>query len=250
MVSIAAHTALTFYTEYHWWWKGEARPFGVQYEGFWNDYSYGVDKFGHFYTSYAEFLFGYEFMRWSGFDEDASIATAAGLTVFHAVTVELADGFRRYRFSPDDLLFNSMGLMYGYLQIKEPFFRNFTFKWSYFPVYPAPFGGPFYITEDYDGHLYWLTADVHQLLPERFNGYWPSFLNLAVGYGAVNASKGANGPLMRKFVIGLDYNLKALPISGDIWDLFKGVLDRFHYPAPGVKMGPERRTTVHPFILN
>lgn len=257
---IAAQTVATAYIEYQWWWKGNYHPFHYQWEGFLNDYSLGVDKVGHFYTSYLYFNALKEVMQWGGFDSSTIGWTAVGLPFFYALSVELGDGFSTYEFSPDDLMFNSLGIGFGYLQYRYPVFKNFKIKWSYYPSGKIPLDQYWILTDDYDGHLYWLSMDVHNLLPKGIDAYWPKELNLAIGYGGKNlygrskanapAVEPYDGPMRRKFAISLDYNLTELPSLGKTWDTVIGIFDYIHFPAPGVRMVEGEKTSVKPLVVN
>ncbi|MCX7984108.1 MAG: YfiM family protein [Bacteroidetes bacterium] len=242
---IAVHTLFTTYLEYKWWWEGNYHPFRFENDGFWHNYSLGVDKIGHFYTSYAYTTILYELFRWGGYSELTAQWWSSGISFFYALSIEIGDGFSTYAFSMTDLNANILGIGYAYLQRCVPFFNNFKFKWSYYPSGIIPFDRHFRITDDYDGHLYWLTIDVYNLLPEKVKSYWVPFLNIAIGYGGENISSRPHwvsgtpiyppGVPSRKFVIALDYNLATLPVDHDTWKALVRVLDLYHFPAPGIR---------------
>lgn len=250
--ALPIYTAAIFTIQFEWWWKANAHPFSIVWEGVWNDYSLGVDKVGHFYTTYAYYLSLYDMMRWAGYDESTSRWTGLGVASFHAVCSELADGFSRYGFTPGDLLFNAMGMGYAMLQQEVPFLRNFNFKFSYWPSPNLPRNEEWCITCDYDGHIYWLSVNMHDLLAGSGETWWPRFLNLAVGYGGKNISHGVprGTPLYRKWTIGLDYNLTIFETADDTWNTILGMLNRFHYPAPAFRMTRDEGVRFKPFILN
>lgn len=245
---IVAHTVFTTYVEYQWWWKGDYHPFSYKVEGFLNDYSLGVDKFGHLYTSYFYFTVLHNLMTWGGYDESTDLWVSTAIPAAYALSIELGDGFSSYEFAPDDFFFNMLGIGYGFLQVKYPFLKNFKAKWSYYPdagnrnTFKHPF------SDDYDGHIYWLSMNIHGLLPEGAKGYWPKFLNIAVGYGGQNISTGSAGPPLRKFAISLDYNLVSLPIDGDTWNVVKNIVDLFHFPAPGVRLVQTEQAELKPLL--
>ena len=247
---IAAHTVFTTYIEYQWWWKGDYHPFTFQVEGFLSDYSVGVDKFGHLYTSHFYFHTLYNLMKWGGYDESTTLWVSAVIPAAYAFSIEVGDGFSSYHFSPDDLIFNFSGIGFGILQEQYPFLKNFKIKWSYFPTASNvnSFQHPF--SADYDAHIYWMSFNVHNLLPESAARYWPKLLNVAVGYGGNNISTGAVGPLLRKLAIGLDYNLTSIPLDGDTWDLVKNTLDLFHLPAPGARFVESKPPEYKLFLLH
>ena len=248
--AIPVYAATVFYIQFQWWWKSDPHAFHIYEEGVWNDYSLGVDKVGHFYTSYAYFLSLYDMMKWGGHDESTSLWTGIALASFHAVSSEIADGFSNFGFTPADLLFNVMGLGYALLQMNEPFLQSFNFKFSYWPSPNRPRDERWRLTNDYDGHIYWLSINVHNLLPEQAKPYWPRFLNLAVGYGGKNISHGlTNVTPYRKFAIGLDYNLTLFSTADDTWNTVLGIIDRLRFPAPGVKRVEDGKAQVKPILL-
>lgn len=249
-IGVSVHSALAIVLEYHWWWRGNYHPFRFEVEGFLNDYSLGVDKAGHFYTSYFYQNALYRTMRWGGYDESTAAWVSVVVPVLYATSLEIGDGFSIYQFSPDDLVANFLGITYGALQLKYPVLRDFNFKWSYYPAgkYAASADHP--LSNDYDGHIYWLSFRLHNLLPESMKPYWPKFLNLAIGYSAKNASLESIGPMKRKFAISLDYNLTELPLTGETWETIKNIFDLLHFPAPGVRYIEGERPQFKPLLLN
>ena len=246
---IIAHTAFTFALEYKWWWQGNYHPFGFVNEHFWHDYSLGVDKMGHFYTHHVYFHALYQLLDWGGYDESTVWWGSVTIPALYGLSLEIGDGYSSYLFSPEDLIADFLGIGYGVLQVKYPYLNNFKVKWSYYPSsHLNTFNHPF--SEDYDGHIYWVSANVHDLLPASLQGYWPRFLNIAVGYGGKNISNDDSGPLRRKLAIALDYNLMTIPLNGETWDRVKYIIDLFHLPAPGVKMIQDEHPQVKPLLLN
>ena len=195
------------------WWKNDYRPFRFYKEGrgiF--DAHLGIDKAGHFYTSYFMFHSIYDILRWGGHPENQSFWWATGVSAFHAFTVEVGDGLSEYGFDPKDLIANWSGVAYSMLQEKVPFFKNFEAKWSlYYPLERHSFK----INDLYDYHIYFLSVKVNNLLPMQLEKYWPDFLQIALGYS------GRDNVTTREYVLSLDYDLTKIPLRGDGWDLFK-----------------------------
>ena len=257
--SLLAYSTASLYTEYQWWWKGNYHTFRYENDGFLNNYSLGIDKIGHFYTSYFYFTAVYEVMRWAEFDDDMILIGAIAMPLSHAVSIEIGDGFSTYAFSGVDLAANLLGIGYGVLQHSVPFLQNFTFKWSYYPSGIIPLDNAFRLTDDYDGHIYWLAWNVHGTLPDSWKDYWPQYLNLAIGYGGKNVSGrpiwignpiSSPGPSERKFAISLDYNIRAFDVGQGFFKTIRNVIDRFHFPAPGVKITNTNSTAFEPILLN
>lgn len=256
---VAAHTLFATYLEYKWWWEGNYHPFRFANDGFWHNYSLGVDKIGHFYTSYCYATTLREILLWGGYSETTALWWSSGISFFYALSIEIGDGYSTYAFSLNDLMANTLGIGYALLQNEVPFFQKFKFKWSYYPSGNIPFDGYFRITDDYDGHVYWLSIDVYGLLPQKAKKYWLPYLNLAIGYGGENIFgrpswvKGVpilpTEPARRKWLLSLDYNLSAIPTANDVWTLAKRLADLFHFPAPAVRFVEGKPAKFKPLLL-
>ena len=256
---VAAHTLFATYLEYKWWWKGNYHPFKFENDGFLNNYSLGVDKIGHFYTSYFYYNALREVLIWGGYSPSTAEWWGAGISIFYALSIEIGDGFSTYAFSLTDFTANALGVSYGFLQHQIPFLNNFRFKWSYYPSGKLPLDRYYRLTDDYDGHIYWLSINVHNLLPESWKTSWPKLLNIAIGYSGENIYGrpswagppiGPSGAASRKFVISLDYNLSSLQTTTDTWTALKHIFDMFHYPAPGVRFIQGKSPVFKPLLLN
>ena len=248
--SLIGFSAFTVFVEYQWWWKGEGHKFTVRSTNLVDSHSRGVDKAGHFFTSFFIYSTVNDLLGWSGADESKRVLVSLAVPALHAIIVELGDGFSRYYFDPNDLAANFLGISYGFLQSKYPFLENFVFKFSYYPSEWSRLNDHWELGADYDGHIYWLSANVHNLLPEVMRVYWPKYLNLAVGYGAKNISRFATGEIRRSLSIGLDYNLNSFPPFGETWNLAKHILDKFKLPAPGLRVYEGGETEAKAIIVN
>lgn len=227
--AIGGLLALSLYWSYDAWWRNAGGGFHFLNEGWLDGYARGLDKVGHFYTSYFYFNMFRNIMLWGGYESNTADWWALGATTFFAVAVELGDGFTpTYGFDYQDLTFNLGGIGYGFLQSKVPFLKNFNFKWLYMP--PRGYSFPVRLTNQYDDHTYWLTCDVNNLLPSSIEPYWPDFLQLAVGMGV------DDGWTKREFLIGLDINLESLfKTENENWLLVEKTVNKFHLPAPAIK---------------
>lgn len=256
VAALTLQQAATFYVEYKWWWEDNYHKFRFENDGAFNNYSLGVDKVGHFYTSYLYSNLLYETMKWSHFSEKSARTWSTVLPFAWALSIEIGDGFSKYAFSADDLLANSLGIAYAYAQKRFPDLKSVGFKFSYYPssfYLNNGFNG-WSLTRDYNGHIYWVTADLHQLLPRTMKSFWPAFLNLGVGYGIDNFSETDNKligyPLKREFFIGLDYNLSALNVKNQTLKSLLRMVDLYHFPAPGMKKTGGESWELKPLLLN
>jgi hypothetical protein len=229
-------------SSYYDWWHNNGQEFHFTSEGTLRDYSLGIDKVGHAYTSYFYFHSIANMLEWGGFTPETAFWWGVGASAFFAVSIEIGDGFSEWGFSWEDLAFNMAGLGYGVLQKKVPWFQNLGFKWSYCPS--EGYTWPPHFTDHYDAHIYWLTFNMHNLLPSTVGEKWPEFVQLAVGY-----SVGEN-MTVREIAVGLDWNLEAIHTSNrDLAWLIKQ-LNLFHFPAPGVKIYFHRPPEWKLFLLN
>lgn len=237
----------------HSWWNGQRQGFHVQDDP---GYKANFDKFGHTFGAYYTSHFYREAYNWSGMDSTTALALAAFSGFLWEFYVEIEDGFARdWGFSPGDARADLMGASFFYLRNQVPFLRNFEYKWSYWPSNqllnnnPDIPGQTLNITDDYGGQEYWISAKMHNLLPDSWQGYWPKWLNLAVGFSGWNLdardAKGNEdyGPRRKAYWLALDYDVTAIwPESEyEILNFIRRGLDYWHLPAPAVRIYPEPR---------
>ena len=218
---------------YYDWWKDASEPFHFSDDGLFNNYSLGIDKVGHAYTSYFYFHAFHNIMLWGGYDSSTAFWLAAGSSAFFAVSIEIGDGLSPYGFSAYDLAFNIGGLGYAMAQEAFPFLQNFSLKWSYVPE--EGYRWPPHFTDHYDAHTYWLVVNVHNLLPESWGTYWPEFIQLAVGYGVDDRQS------KREAVIGLDFNLGAFRVENPDLRLIQQTANLIHLPAPAMRFTESKK---------
>jgi hypothetical protein len=247
ILTLSGVYATTFIAGYSMWWRDGNKSFSfyksAEGQGWLNDpFTKGIDKVGHFYTSYFFYKLSKNLLEWGGYSETNSKEVAAILSFGLGVMVEVGDGFSRYGFDYQDLLFNTAGLGYAYFQDVFPVLQNFNFKWSYIPTHNFHF--PPNLTSTYYAHIYWLTADVHNLLGNSAINIWPDFLQLGFGF---SVSENFN----REFIIGFDFNLnKIFKSENKDWNLLINTADMLHFPAPGIKYSKENKPDYKLFIFN
>jgi hypothetical protein len=219
-------------SSYYDWWKDTSEPFHFVDDGLFNNYSLGIDKIGHAFTSYFYFHTFRNVMLWGGYDPSDAFWWAAGGTSFFALSIEIGDGLSPYGFSGFDLAFNMAGLSYAMAQTAIPFLRNFNLKWSYVPS--DGYRWPPHFTDHYDAHTYWLAINVHNLLPSGLQDCWPECIQLAVGYGVDDRQT------RREAVIGIDFNLGAFRVGNPDLRLLQQTAAMIHLPSPAVKFTEEK----------
>jgi hypothetical protein len=245
VISVSAVTGLylgTLYDSYRIWWMDDQRPFTFM-EGPWFDSKsdQGMDKLGHFFTSYLFYKVQKNIFLWGGFSPVKSKMLSASLTTLMALIIEVGDGFSRYGFDYKDFVFNSGGLAYGMLQDEIPFFQNINFKWSYYPTHGFAFPPKF--SDHYEGHIYWVTFNVPGLfnLPDNT---WLDYIQPAVGYSISTSLK-------REYMVGLDLNLLPFFRSDKPIIHYTGdILNLFHLPSPGIRYNEEEKPVYKLLLLN
>lgn len=222
-----------------------------QYQAFWSnrlsfriiddiDYELDADKGGHMFAGYFMSKFSTDILLTVGFGED--IATIGGglMGLGYQFFVEVQDGYGfGWGFSPSDMIANTLGAGLHIAQRYVPGLQYVKMKAEY---YPAPwFGektrkGSSTPIDDYSAWTWWLSLDVHGILPDVAKPYWPSWLNLAFGYAARNLEW--TGEESRRFIISLDYDLeKLLPDGAPFWNWLKQYLNVVKLPAPAIEFG-------------
>jgi hypothetical protein len=90
--------------------------------------------------------------------------------------------------------------------------------------------------DDYERHNYWLSVNVHGLLPHSMKPYWPRFLNIAAGLSAerINGKGGGNHELF----LALDYDLTKIKTKSKAINKALHYLNHLHFPAPSIRIVP------------
>jgi hypothetical protein len=245
-----------------------------QYQAFWSDrlsfriiddgdLELGADKAGHMFAGYFMSKFSTDVLLTAGVGED--IATIGGglMGLGYQFFVEIQDGYGKgWGFSPSDMVANTIGAGLHIAQRYVPGVKYVKMKADF---YPAPWIGektrknassPI---DDYSAWTWWLSLDVHGILPEAAKPYWPSWLNLAFGYASRSLEWEQQS---RRYIISLDYDLeKLLPDGAPLWNWFKQYLNILKLPAPAIEFGvlddgkgnvrpmPVRAYVIFPFKL-
>lgn len=159
-----------------------------------------MDKCGHATTSYTIGRIGIGLLRWSGVKEKKAIWFGGILGSVYQTTIEILDGYSaKWGFSWSDVGANTAGSLLCIGQELAWKQQRIQLKYSYhstvYPLYrPNVLGSTF--TEqwlkDYNGQSYWLSFNLASFM--RKDTRFPSWLNLAVGYGAEGMTGGAYNP--------------------------------------------------------
>ena len=179
------------------WYKDQKRvPFH-----FYNDMKgyFQLDKAGHIYGAYRESYAAYYALRQSGLNKKQSLIYGGPVGLILQTPIEIFDGlFEGWGFSWGDMIANAIGPAIFVAQ--EALFDNqvvllkFSYSPSGYPKYHPILGEneleSFFF--DYNGHTYWLSANLKSIIP--FNKM-PSWLNFAFGYSGNGMIKEFENPV-------------------------------------------------------
>ncbi len=237
----AAITAVHIY-QANGWWKDNKAAFHFQ-----EDLRYGlhVDKLGHFYGAAVETFMLRKSFEWANFSEERALLWgAAGAAVFQTY-IEIEDGFHTWGFDRVDFASDIAGAAYPVAQYYWPYLRNFNFKFSY---HTSPLlnekglntgfkGQKHILLDDYEGQTIWLSFRMKNLLPSPVADVWPSWLCLALGYGARDV--GTANDAYRVAFLAFDLDVpNIIPQNTAFLRTVSEALNFIHLPLPAVRFVP------------
>jgi hypothetical protein len=219
---------------YNSWWKGTLGSFHLSVD---DAPPLGADKCGHFlFSYYSADLLGRS-LRWSGIEPLRAAIYGSAFAFTLQLYVEIEDGFHPdIGFSFGDITANTLGSAYAFLQQKYPALNAVSPKWSASPSTRYLRHEYRTIWDDYESQNYWLSFNLNDLTGNRLPSFFPSFLNIAVGYGVTNLDLKGSGD--REIYLSLDIDVTKLPGNGDFLASLKHILNYVHFPAPTVRLTP------------
>lgn len=205
------------------------------------EYALYTDKGGHFVGSYFISYSSREALMGAGLSVDAAANWGAVMGLAYMTYVEVMDGYgTNWGFSPSDMYANLAGIGFFWAQNHVPALEYFTPKATILPSSWQGFSKrPFAtsVIDDYSAWTWWLSVDVHGLLPQGAKAYWPDWLSLSLGYAARNLD---SPEASRKWIVGLDYNMvRLIPDGPPIVNWIRQTLNHIKLPAPAVEFSPD-----------
>lgn len=199
-----------------------------------DNYHRGIDKFGHVYSTSLFSQHLYRIARWAGYDEANASWLSAGSALAILSAMEVWDGhFRSWGFSPGDFTADVIGALLPVAQRHIGFIEYIDYKMSYnFLADKAANSG----VHDYEHMTFWLTANPAGFFKRIKWLHALRFLNIAAGFGIAPGF-----PHKQELYIALDYNLKKIKIKNIYLKQLLESLDRFHLPAPAIRIRPDSR---------
>ena len=221
-----------------------------------------MDKIGHAATGYNVSAIQYDMMRWSGVD-NRTASWVGGLTAFGLQTlVELFDGYSsQWGFSPGDMLANFSGaalfvgqqLTWGEQRARLKFSFHKTLYSGYSKSELGSNRWQRWL-KDYNGQTYWLSVNPASFL--RSNTSFPSYLNVAIGYGAegmlaarsnptaINGKPVPEFPRVRRWLLSPDIDFKKIH-PGDKPQALLSLPSILKVPAPALEWKKTTGTRFH-----
>lgn len=223
-----------------------------------------VDKIGHAITSYYTGYAGMGLLRWAGVPHNEAVWYGGTLGMVFLTGIEVLDGYSEgWGFSWGDMAANAggAGLLIGQeLLWKE---QRIVMKFSYHPTayaneYPALLGENTVqrIFKDYNGHTYWLSANLRSLSGW---GAVPGWLNLAAGYGAdgmVTATYDRDYydtrpdlEWQRQYYLSLDIDLRKIPVKNAFLKSLFQALNFVKIPLPTLEINQKGGVHFYPIYF-
>ena len=196
-----------------------------------DNYHRGMDKFGHMFSTSLFSQNIYFLSRWSGYSNKTSSLLGSSISIGLLGVMEVWDAhFESWGFSIGDFIANVAGGMYPILQYNYKPLQNIDYKLSYnFFREKSPDHG----IHDYEHMTFWLTVNPRGFSDSKYVRWFPNWLNIA---GGISLDSYQNQE--QEFYIGLDYNLKRIKTGSIILNQVIAFIDRFHLPAPAIRISP------------
>jgi hypothetical protein len=206
-----------------------------------------MDKMGHLYSAYTLGSWGHALMRDCGASPSASRWIGGSLGLVFLTGVEVLDGTSTgWGFSWSDMAANVLGTglfigqdaVWGEQRMVMKFSAHHT---EYAALRPDLLGSGSMerMLKDYNGQTIWLSLGLDRFLPQV--GF-PSWLGLAVGYGAEGMVSAEPPPgdaeaaaRYRQFYLSPDIDLTRLPVRSKVLRTALFVLNGIKFPLPGVE---------------
>ena len=219
-----------------------------------------IDKAGHFFSAYTAGKMSMEVWRWAGLSRKQRIWIGGLSGSFFLTVIEVLDGFSsEWGFSMGDMAANLTGsslfiaqeLAWNEqkIQVKFSFHQNDYGSPSLNQRADQLFGNRYVekLLKDYNAQTYWVSANLKSFLKKS---HVPSWLNIAVGYGAEgmfgatkNIVKDNNGtvifdrsdiPRYRQWYLAPDIDLTRIKTKSKFLKISFFLLNSLKFPTPSI----------------
>ncbi|MDA3884359.1 MAG: DUF2279 domain-containing protein [Candidatus Delongbacteria bacterium] len=214
-------------------------------------YCKNLDKVAHAFGGYVIQDMYYRSFRWSNMKEETALWTSFGFSVFVQVMIDVKDGYApHWGFSLYDVGAGALGASFQVFQFYYPSLNNFKLKMSYwykdddYGSYPRDYAANIFEelpVEDYPNQTYWLCWNVDQVIPKKYDKYWPDFLDIAIGMGVDDQIDypDTNGSV--EWYLAFDYDIEEMVknVDSPIIKSIAHYLNYIKFPSPAIKFTPE-----------
>ena len=219
-----------------------------------------VDKAGHVFSAYHLGNFGKSTLAWSGVSKRNQLVYGATLGFVFLSAVEVMDGYSsNWGASLGDVVANAGGTALFVSQELLWKGQRITTKFSfhttpYASARPNILGSSFseQVLKDYNGQTYWLSANVHSFFK---TSKIPTWLNIAVGYGAegmitgneelVNTLFLPESERFRQFYLSFDADLTKIKTKSPLLKTVFEIFNTIKIPAPAIEISSRGDFTFH-----
>lgn len=213
-----------------------------------------MDKIGHVTTAYYIGRIGIGFFKWGGMDRKKAIWYGGMLGSVYQTTIEVLDGYsKEWGFSMGDFAANTAG---SFLAVAQELFWDeqrivlkYGFQKSPYAKYrPNLLGSTLneQLLKDYNGQTYWISVNPASFM--KHVDWFPSWLNVAAGYGAEGMIGGYSNPVVtdeagntltferyRQFYLSLDIDLTRIKTRSPFLKSVLMAVGFIKIPAPALE---------------
>lgn len=205
-----------------------------------------MDKMGHMSASYYTGVAGIKAYEWAGFSRKNAIWYGGMTGSIFLTVIEVLDGTsEQWGASSGDLIANTTGSLLAIGQALKWNEQRIQLKYSYSPSNisaknPEQLGSNHLerALKDYNGQTYWLTLNLKSLLQIE-NSDFPSWLSLALGYGAdemVNPyHEEGNAERYRQFLMSFDVDLNKIKTKNKTLNSVLHTFGFLKFPTPAIQ---------------
>lgn len=221
---------------------------------FFNDNSewYGLDKYGHAYTTFQTSRLMIDAFKWAGYKKKQQII--GGTLGFGYMTlIEIMDGFSKgWGFSWGDMASNGLGTAISVSQYAVWNEQRFNLKFSFWPSQIAKFNPALLgdnvhtqLLKDYNAQTYWLSVSPFTFI--HSDKKLPKWLAFSFGYGAHNmvgakdnsilSSEDAHkvAPRYRQYFLSLDVDFSKIKTKSKILKSVFNAVNCVKIPFPAIE---------------
>ena len=245
-----------------------------------------MDKTGHLFSAYLAANLSFNGARWTGMNRRSATWTAVGVGTLIQSTIEVMDAFSaKWGFSWADVGFNTLGV--GLFASQEMLWQEQRIIMKVSSSFPSYSNTPFLsedgegssslkirtqdlygkslgerFLKDYNGQTTWASVNIASFLAEKPR-WLPSYLNIAVGYGAENLFGGYSNtwtdendhffqlstndyPRYRQFYLSFDIDLDRIQTNSRFLKTLLHIVNWIKIPSPTLELNTRGQLKFHP----